>query len=350
MRSTRKIFGTFVYDWPRLIGVLVVPGRWIFMRNRSDDISVSPDRSGVRCDWVHTRTLHLCNLFAIAAQWLLRRALKECPIRFLEHPVEVHASRVCVNEGVLAENFPQVSFLIGHRGTDRLPHLLATLRSIASQKNVSFECIVVEQDQEPLIRDELPDWVRYHFCLTPYSTYSYNRSWAFNEAARIAKGAVLILHDNDMLIPEQYGAGAYDLFRCGYEVAQLKRFVFYLTQHTSQHILKTSHFHRRARSEQVIENLCGGGSIAISRSVYWDIGGMDEEFVGWGGEDEEFWDRCRARKVWGFSCFPLVHIWHASQPMKYTDENPTAVLLDRKMRLPAEERVRRLGVRGGHDF
>ena len=66
----------------------------------------------------------------------------------------------------------------------------------------------------------------------------------------------------------------------------------------------------------VLENALGGGSIALSRRVYEEIGGFDEEFVGWGGEDNEFWDRCLTRRIYPFAYLPLIHLWHELQPGK----------------------------------
>ena len=40
-----------------------------------------------------------------------------------------------------------------------------------------------------------------------------------------------------------------------------------------------------------------GGTIALEREAYFEIGGYDECFVGWGGEDNEFFQRCQTTKV-----------------------------------------------------
>ena len=47
-------------------------------------------------------------------------------------------------------------FVIGHRGTARLDHLLLTIKSIAGQSGVPIECIIVEQSFEPQIQKYLP--------------------------------------------------------------------------------------------------------------------------------------------------------------------------------------------------
>lgn len=333
MRSVRQILGTFVYDWPRLVSALARPGCWMLMRNRNDELSFSPDRSGVRCDWVHTRPLHLCDVFPITGRWLLRRAVQTHPIKMKDEPDDISDS-------------PDISFLIGHRGAERLPHLLATLRSIAAQKNVSFECIVVEQDEHPVVQKDLPSWINYVHAPPSKSGMLYNRSQAFNAGARIARGRVLILHDNDILVPADYGAQSVRLVQEGYEVVQLKRFVFYLDRASSQHMRRPE----KAQCEQVVENLCGGGSLAVSARAYDEIGGMDEEFVGWGGEDEEFWDRCLTQNVWEYGSLPFIHLWHEPQPGKravHGQGAQTAELTARRRAMPVEQRIAELVARRG---
>jgi GT2 family glycosyltransferase len=257
-------------------------------------------------------------------------------------------SKVCCNRRSGEDDVPSVSFLIGHRGKERLPNLLATLQSIAAQVEVSFECIVVEQDESPLLADALPGWVRYVHAPLAVSCLLYNRSQALNDAARLARGGVLILHDNDMLVPVDYAAQA--LRRCeqGYEVLQLKRFVFYLDESSTEQVCHSAALPVAADCEQVIENLCGGGSLAVSARAYQKIGGMDEAFIGWGGEDEEFWDRCRTRKVWAFGCLPIVHLWHPPQPGKRAaggQGSYTAELTALRRAIPPEQRIAELTAR-----
>ena len=74
--------------------------------------------------------------------------------------------------------------------------------------------------------------------------------------------------------------------------------------------------------DYIVQNLEAGGSMAITKEAYFRIGGMDEEFIGWGGEDIEFWERCSLlnRWIWGYE--PIIHLWHRSQPLKEKKDNP----------------------------
>jgi hypothetical protein len=88
-----------------------------------------------------------------------------------------------------------------------------------------------------------------------------------------------------------------------------------------------------------VQNLEAGGSMAIRADTYRAIGGMDETFVGWGGEDNEFWDRCLTRPTWIWGYEPIVHLWHPSQPHKLRSDNPNLARAKELMAQPADRRI-----------
>jgi GT2 family glycosyltransferase len=237
---------------------------------------------------------------------------------------------------------PEVSFVIGHRGLERLPLLSAVLASIAAQVDARVECLVVEQSESPVVRDRLPDWVRYLHTPAP-AGMPYSRSWAFNVGARAAKAPVLAFHDNDMIVPQRYAAELATIHRRGSEVMNLKRFVFYLDDAATERVLAGGAI--SGAPAKVIQNLEGGGSVGVDRDAFFDLGGFDESFVGWGGEDNEFWERAAVRAVWPWGYLPLVHLHHAEQPEKKRRDRRTAALLDERSRIPPGERVRELRAR-----
>ena len=342
--STKEKLGTWVHDWPRLLVALSSRRGWMRMRNRADAIAWPDDRSGVACHWEYTRTLHVADVFPFTGGWLMRRALADWPIRLQPQPAHVNSQHGCSNApfGPDGET-PDVSFLIGHRGRTRWPLLQTTLQSIAAQSDVRFEVVVVEQDEKPLIRDELPPWVRYIHSPCP-PDLPYCRSWAFNVAARAARAPLLILHDNDMLVPARYAAQSLRLFHQGWEVLNLKRFIFYLAE-SQDDVASILAGRTTARVESVVQNLEGGGSMAIGAEAFHEIGGLDEAFVGWGGEDNEFWDRCLTRRVWEYAGLPIIHLWHPPQPGKRIADGwgqATADLTRRRRALPPEQRIAEL--------
>src|SRR5262249_9683789 len=211
-------------------------------------------------DWRWTSPVDYCRFVPRADVRLLRAALADWPVSFAERPA--------------SDGSPQVTFLIGHRGASRLPHLLLTLRSIAAQRDAGIECIVIEQASTREIETALPSWVR-SIHQPVQEGEPYRRAATFNQGARAARAPLLVLHDNDMLVPERYAAEIAARASAGWEAIDLKRFIFYFTQGDTERVLRDGRLTERERSETVIQNL-HGGSVAISSSAYEAIGGFDE--------------------------------------------------------------------------
>lgn len=311
-RSAVQWLGVLLKDLPRYLVALLLPDRdYLALCNRREQLQVAPDGSGYRCDWQWTSDLHAPKVMPALGRALMRRALADHPIAQATLPVESRGAG------------SQVSFVIGHRGSARLPHLLATLGSIAAQRDASVECIVVEQDALSQLAGQLPEWVSHIHTPPPALDMPYCRSWAFNIGAKQARGELLVLHDNDMLVPEDYAAQLLARVRGGYDVVNLKRFIFYLNAAHTDAIFAGRSRLLSQPPEAITQNLEAGGSVAITRDAFDAIGGMDESFIGWGGEDNEFWERAQTLRVWPFGCLPLVHLWHAAQPGKHAGNTST---------------------------
>lgn len=301
---------------------------YLSIANRSELLQVSPDHSGYACLWKYTSRLHAPLVQPQLGKRLLQRCLQDSPIAFSDKTVYTHG-------------IPQLSVLIGHRGTERLPLLLKTLQSFAAQEHVDLECIVIESDSQPVIRKYLPSWVQYIFSYDPEGSL-YNRSKTFNVGTRHAKGDILLLHDNDMLVPKNYGSNILHRVNQGYDVVNPKRFIFYLSKEYTRFVLNTNVSLDLATPDYIVQNLEAGGSMAIKTQSYHLIGGMDEQFIGWGGEDNEFWDRCLTLPAWIWGYEPIVHLWHQSQPLKADTSNPNIMRYKEIIQLPALERIHRL--------
>jgi hypothetical protein len=323
-----------IHDWPRYEWHL--RHSWTRIRNRNERLRASPDGRGVACDWQWTSDLHAPKAFPSLAVRLMARCMRDWPIEFARSPQE--------GGGEI-----QVSLIIGHRGRERIPLLLATLATVAAQRGVNCECIVVEQSNKSEIAGLLPAWVRYvHTAIPPGMPYC--RSWALNVGARAARGKLLVFHDNDMLVPRAYAAELWARSQEGYEIINLKRFIFYLTDRHSGAICARDTRLAVMPAEAIVQNLEAGGSVAMASEPFFAIGGFDESFVGWGGEDNEFWQRALTRKVWPYAYLPMAHLWHAPQPEKeQCDRRTTGHFLARSS-MPVESRIAELVQRSFGDF
>lgn len=326
----RNLLGVLFKDWWRYRRAIDEPGNsYLGLCNRKERLEASLNGEGYRCDWPWTSDLHAPKFLSGLGLRLMKRALGDHPI-----------TRAAVPE--TSTQWPDVSFIIGHRGLNRLPNLLATLESIAGQRGVSLECVLVEQSATPEVRDQLPSWVRYIHTPVPYADMPYARAWAFNVGARAASGDLLVLHDNDMLVPVDYANEALQRFKDGFEVMNLKRFIFYLTEAHSAAVLSRTAPLLKRPPQAVVQNLEAGGSLAVGRDAYFAIGGLDESFVGWGGEDNEFWQRAQTLNVWPYGYLPIVHVWHAPQTEKLDSQRATASVYERRSAIPVSDRIAEL--------
>ncbi len=331
--SLRQKLGALAYDLPRFAWAMrpsqanaLGAAPWVYLCNRNERLIAEPHQPGAACDWQWTSDLHLAKVFPSIGRRLMKRALHDWPITLQPEPDR--------KSGPV-----KVSFIIGHRGLARLPHVLLTLQSIAAQREVAFECIVVEQSVAPEIQSALPDWVRYIHTPLPYPEMPYCRSWAFNVGARMARGVLLVLHDNDLLVPSDYASQLMVRHKGNYEVINLKRFIFYLTETNTDRMFSAKRLLIDTSPESVMQNAQGGGSLAIARAAYVAIGGFDESFIGWGGEDNEFWERAQTRTLWPFGYLPFVHLWHAAQAEKLHQAHSTAKLYEARSTIPAVQRI-----------
>lgn len=328
--SVRQKLGVLLFDWPRYEWRFL--SGWLRICNRNERLTASPDGRGVACDWQWTSDLYAPKVFPSLGVRLMVRCMQEWQIEFAPAPKE--------GGGDI-----QVSFIIGHRGMQRAPQLLSTLATVAAQRGVNCECIVVEQSNSSGIAGLLPTWVRHIHTPPADPGMPYCRSWAFNVGARAARGKLLVFHDNDMLIPRSYASEAWTRSQEGYEVINLKRFIFYLTEAHSGAICGGDRRLTAQPAESVMQNAEAGGSIAMARDAFFAIGGYDEAFVGWGGEDNEFWQRALTRKVWPYAYLPLVHLWHASQPDKEKLDRQSGRRFLELSRIPPERRIADLSAR-----
>lgn len=246
-------------------------------------------------------------------------ALKQWPIR--------------VQHSAPGTKLPQISFVIPHRGRDRVDLLKLVIASIFSQQGAAVECIVVEQNSTREI-GALPEGVRYIHLPHPTHPEPWRKSWAYNVGVAAARGSIVVCHDGDILVPERYAAEVLrQIDDRGFEAVHLQRFLFYLDRE------KTAEIGARrsvvpVRCERVNQNW-QGGTLAITKAAYDAIGGFDERFVDWGGEDNEFFDRCTQLKQNVFGYLPFVHLWHPPQPTKFNEGRELAVALMReRMALP----------------
>lgn len=320
-----KAWSVLVQDWLKY-EISRDSLRYLRIRNRMEKLSAGPISNSYACLWPYTSRLKVIEEWPYIGNYLLRRVVRDNEFKFADYRDTSDTS--------------DISIIIGHRGLERIDLLLTTIKSLAAQREARIECIVVEQDSIIRIQSYLPEWVRYIFQRTDGGKGNYNRSAAFNLGARSAQGGVLLLHDNDMIVPTSYCYDILKLIEEGYQALNTKRFVFYLSEEDTKRVQTSLESINSSVPLYIVQNLEAGGSMAITKEAYFDIGGMDEDFVGWGGEDNEFWRRCSHLKrwIWGFT--PIIHLWHESQPLKRNTKNENVERARMLENVTIEDRIR----------
>jgi hypothetical protein len=297
---------------------------WKRLGNRHEKLRFDRDTGGFVLPGGESARLSVARTFPRVGGRLLEHCLEHWPI-----------SLAAVDVPLCAD--PQLSVVIGVRGTRRLPQFHSCLASLAAQRGARVEVIVVEQSVVPEFEAIVPANVRYLHQQAEESM-PYNRSWALNAGARAARAPILVLHDADMLVPMDFAAAIVATMSDRLDALRLPRFIFYLDEATSARVQSEHLFPASIEVNTVVAN--NRTPVAVSREAYFRIGGHDEGFSGWGAEDDDFMDRLRALRTAEGAFLPIVHLWHPEAPKR--DAHVNRERLRRNRELPDSERVRRL--------
>ncbi len=308
------------------------PQGWISLCNRIEQMSTSPHEPGVVCQWEWGSLLHAAQVLPSMGRHLLAAAVAEWPIRFATQPRVI-------------SDTPKLSFIFAHGGVERLPQLQRTIRSMYAQLDVPCECIVIDQSATALL-GELPAPVIYRHLAKEGVPPGWHKAWAYNIGARLARGSILVFHDGDVCAPEGYAREILQAIELrGHAAASLQRLLFYLGKTDTQALNASDQIDSSFTPTMVFQNW-KGGTIAIRKDAFSAIGGFDEGFVDWGGEDDEFYNRCGLLGHCRSGYLPFVHLWHPPQPDRKVSANPNiAEVLPWRMAMPQADRIRELDQR-----
>jgi glycosyltransferase involved in cell wall biosynthesis len=151
----------------------------------------------------------------------------------------------------------------------------------------NLDVCIVEQDKHSKI-SELNLRARHIFIKN--NTGHFNKSWAYNVAAKQCDTPVLIFGDADMIMhPNDIIKATQLILNSDYDFVNPYNSVIDLTpQESVMDMNSILQINRAGRGEKTIEKCpITGGVFLIKRNAYLKIGGSCEDFFGWGGEDDQ---------------------------------------------------------------
>ncbi|TWU05958.1 galactosyltransferase-related protein [Stieleria varia] len=301
LNSLRQRIGCWLHERWKTELVLNAPSvanqfglSWLDLCNRSERLVKDTVTGGRYCDWQDSSKLTVTRLFPRVSQRLFHHCNNLFPISFTEQDP--------------TKGTPLLSFVVGVRGLNRAAQFEASISSMLSQLGIPTEVIVVEQGTKSEYAHRIPAGVRHKLLLLKEESLPYNRSWGLNVGVRMARGRYVALMDADMLIPEDFACECVRVLDKGLEAIRPVRFIFYLSREDSAIVQRTRTVDAVEHIECVVHN--APNPIVIQRDAYLRIGGHDESFYGWGGEDNEFIDRMRTLKIGESGFLPIAHLWH----------------------------------------
>jgi GT2 family glycosyltransferase len=226
----------------------------------------------------------------------------------LKHAKEVHKNRVseyveCSYKAVV----PKISYVIPVRNIDRGEAIKSVINNIRAQAFPNIEIVISEHDNGTHINVE--ELMPITYCLVHENTH-FNKSKAFNKGVSLVTSDSVILHDADTIVQRNYASTVFNILN-EYEACHLGKTVIYTCNESAKTVYDTSIVDERILCERVV-GYYEGGSLACKIRTYWKIGAFNENFVGYGCEDTEFYNRLSKNSKWlERREFDLVHLWHS---------------------------------------
>lgn len=203
-----------------------------------------------------------------------------------------------------------LSYIINHRGKTgfRLENLIFLVNYLNNFKNI--EIIIVEQDSESVLSNlKFPNNCKHIFIK---NSGLFNRSWGFNVGYKYSTNEYLAFGDNDVVITKDAYDKSIILLQQNKVVNPYSSIVDTTTQEANL-IRQTNSLLSIKREGRRGINFCGG-LVFFTKQMFEQIGGWDEDFRGWGGEDNAL-TFYKIPLILGKECMEEIdsvgyHLWH----------------------------------------
>jgi glycosyltransferase involved in cell wall biosynthesis len=241
-------------------------------------------------------------------------------------------------------------------------HVRRVLESIAAQRtSLRLEVVVADDgstDETPRVVAEFAAAAPFPVRFVTHEHTEFHAARCRNDGVRNSVAPHLLFVDGDCLLPPDH---VEQHLRCAQPGTVTCSYCVRLEEAVSQHAtlaaVRGGLFTQWATSEQrsklrhmhyksIWYHLIGhptkpafrSGNFALARALFERVNGFDENFIGWGCEDDDFGRRLRAAEIRTQSIIHrtyVYHLWHPPAPTRPTEwkEGSNVAYLQRAIRL-----------------
>lgn len=247
-------------------------------------------------------------------------------------------SKAPVNHSELSKIAP-ISYIIPCRNYERTDSIETIILSVKAQKYPHIEIIVSEQDLSSRLSKKAAPYK--HILASTSVSHLFNKALAFNMGVKEAKGEILVLHDADIIANDFYTSDVADIMKNQQRCAcHLGKTVVYTNQSSAAMINNVGIVGGYPKIERVV-GYFEGGSLACTKDYYWEIGGFNEDFWGYGVEDCEFYARLKYKGFVENRHHVFLHLHHSRFPGWEEHHINNKKLGESIAKLPIEEKILR---------
>lgn len=199
------------------------------------------------------------------------------------------------------------TFIIAYRHRlDRLQNLKKVIDWILGFNGV--ELIIVEQDTS----SKLPAYsLRGFKYIFTKSSLPFNKSMAFNVGTKHATTKVIVFGDSDLIMDPQEFINAVKLLENYEAVNPYSKVIDLEPNENGMSLEQLKSINRPGRGETDIQKTpIAGGIIMFRKEALIKIGGWDESYIGWGGEDDFQGHKIRVLLNWTECPYRCYHLHH----------------------------------------
>ena len=214
------------------------------------------------------------------------------------------------------------SIIISHksRSDERLRNLRIVVKWLNSitKRSDKVELIVVEQGEQKTVCSEEFSYASFPIkCKFVYKKGLFNKSWGYNVGAKMASYNNLLFIDNDIILSREAITQGYKLFKHVDAIRFYDR-LYALNEKETQVLVEE--FEYPPKTARVLRDFSvPGGFFLIRKKLFYKLGGWNEEFEGWGGEDDAFAHKM-SKHIVAAVTIPAYHLNHPSFGV-YDDPN-----------------------------